>query len=457
MGVAWMDAPLALQDADGMSISSTNDSVAITVCANQEHDSASSMLVTGVETIAAAYLLSSSVTFCSSRYALAAAELDSVLLASDIVCVDAMSALFVGCGFVLSYAYHLLPRETFLATVRDLLLFIAVDIVLSHAMVLVVGTAWCVNMHSCNGYDAMLTVLEGLTGLRWLDVSQTAWHSMNVTAWPACCLFWCLLLSWLPLSGPAFLKERVGAPAVYLLTACGVAGVLALNVMAVVHRESDLFYANSTNLMYRLQEFTVGVNLAFLVHVQQPHVLQCMEVLGDYVHVVAFLAACTWWGELGVRPEPGGARCMRMYVRNDCLPTRGAFLCRGGFLGVVFVASCRLHTTAALPLISRDAILRLRVLCTAVSFCWPVYILFLLAAGTVFDDGMLQRNAALLSAVMPALLLCVSSAYDCFAKPQLARALGEHTLGLYHRSAQVLGRLRERSHAPIAQEGSGET
>ena len=49
-----------------------------------------------------------------------------------------------------------------------------------------------------------------------------------------------------------------------------------------------------TNLMYWLQEFTVGVNLAFLVHVQQPYVLQCMEVLGDYVHVVAFSAACTW-------------------------------------------------------------------------------------------------------------------------------------------------------------------
>ena len=446
-----------VDDADVFSATGSEDSVAVTVCENHDAASATTMLVKGAEAIAVAYLMSSSVTFCSSRYSLPAGELDSVLLASDVLCVDAMSALFVGCGFVLSYTFHLLPREDFVRMVTDLLAFVAVDIVLSHTMVLVVGTAWCVEMHSCSGHDAVLTVLEGLTGLRWLDVSQTAWHSMNLTAWPVCCLFWCVVLSWLPLTGPAFLQQRVGLPAVYLMTASGVAGVLVMNVMAVVHRDTDMFYASSTNLMYRMQEFTVGVNLAFLVRIQQPHLLDFMEVLGDCVHIVAFAAACSWWAEVGARPEPGGARCMRMYARNNCLPSRGALLGRGGVLGVVFLGSCRLHTASALPSLSRGATLRLRVLCTAVSFCWPVYISLFLAAGIVFDDDMLKRNAALLSAVLPALLLCLSSAYDCFAKPQLARALAVHTVGLYHRCADVLGQMRPRSHAAVIQEGDGET
>jgi len=135
---------------------------------------------------------------------------------------------------------------------------------------------------------------------------------------------------------------------------------------------------------------------------------------------------------------------MQMYAWNDCFPRRGAFLCWGGFLGVVFVASCRLHTTSALPSISRDAILRLRMLRTAVSFCWPVHILFLLAARIVFNNVMLQCNAALLSAILPALLLCVSLVYDCFAKPQLAPALTVHTFCLYHRCVNVLGQMRKQ-------------
>jgi len=452
-----MSTSVDVGGADNASAISSEDSVAVTVCENHDAASVMTMLVKGVEGIAVAYLMSSSVTFCSSRYSLPAGELDSVLLVSDVLCVDAMSALFVGCGFVLSYTFHLLPREDFLNKVRDLLAFAAVDIVLSHAMVLVVGTAWCVQMQSCNGHDALLTVLEGLTGLRWLDVRQTAWHSMNLTAWPVCCLFWCVVLCLVPLTGPAFLQERVGLPVVYLVTALGVAGVVVMSVMAMVHSDSDMFYASSTNLMYRLQEFSVGANIAFLVHIKQPHLLECMEVLGDSVHIVAFVAACSWWAEVGTRHEPGGGRCMRMYARNNCLPSRGAILCRGGFLSVVFAGSCRLHTMSALPSLSHDATLRLRVLCTAVSFCWPVYILFFLAARAVFDDDLLQRNAALLSAILPALLLCVSSVYDCFAKPQLARALTVQATGLYHRCADVLGQMRQRSHAPVVQEDGGGT
>jgi len=452
-----MSAPVEVDDADVFSAMSSEDSVAVTVRENHDVASPTTMLAKGVEAIAVAYLMSSSVTFCSSRYSLPAGELDSVLLVSDVLCVDAMSALFVGCGFVWSYMFHLMPREDFVHVLTDVLAFVAVDIVLSHTMVLVVGTAWCVAMHSCNGHDAMLTVVEGLTGLRWLDVSQTAWHNMNLTAWPVCCLFWCMLLSWLPLTSLAFLQQRAGLSVVYLITACGVAGIVVVNVMAVVHRDSDLFYASSTNLMYRMQEFTVGVNLAFLVHVRQPHMLDFMEVLGDFVHVVAFAAGCSWWAEVGTRAAPGGDRCMRMYARNNCLPSRGALLARGGFLGVVFLGSCRLHTTSALHSLSRDATLRLRVLCTAVSFCWPVYISFFLAASIVFDDDMLQRNAALLSAVLPALLLCVSSVYDSFGKPPLARALTVHTTGLYRRGVDVLGQMRQRSHTAVAQEGEGET
>jgi hypothetical protein len=86
-----------------------------------------------------------------------------------------------------------------------------------------------------------------------------------------------------------------------------------------------------------------------------------------------------------------------------------------------------------------------------------VYISFFLAASIVFDDDMLQRNAALFSAVLPALLLCVSSVYDSFAKPHLARALTVHTTGLYRRGVDVLGQMRQRSHAAVAREGEGGT
>ena len=61
-----MSTSVDVGDADNASAISSEDSVAVTVCENHDAASPMTMLAKGVEGIAVAYLMSSSVTFCSS-------------------------------------------------------------------------------------------------------------------------------------------------------------------------------------------------------------------------------------------------------------------------------------------------------------------------------------------------------------------------------------------------------
>jgi len=425
-----MSTPVDVDNADAVSAGSSGDSVLISVCPHGERDVPLHFMLQGIEGILAVFLVCSLVSFCSSRYTLAGSQLNSVLVMCDVVCVHAMSALFVCTGFMVAYLFLTLPREHFADLLQEVLVFLYTDIVIAHTLALVVGLMWCVDLGICDGNDAAVTVVEGLSGLRVLDMDQTAWHSINMAAWPMCCLFWCVLLCRLPLEGMVYLHRRMGLAAVYLLNFCALMGVLLLNAMSLVHRDSDMFYMNSTNLPYRIQEFGIGINVAYLLHMRQGSALR--EVLGESVYVVLYAIGCAWWGEVGGHAPAEQARCPRMYARNNCLPGRHALLMRGGVVGLVCMSSRRTLPSAHAPRASRSEAHLMRTLCTAVSFCWPVYIMLCFAATIVFGASTVSSNAALLSAVMPVALAVIAGTYDHFVKPHITRALRVQLLGMYY-------------------------
>jgi len=306
------------------------------------------------------------------------------------------------------------------------------DVVLAGGMAMVMGSMWAVEQQRYAPGDAALTALEGLSAVRLLDLKHDGWHSMNTAGWPMLCAVWSVLLAPLPLEGNVYLHQRVGLSALLVVAVLSVLGVLATGVVGLWHSDTDVFYASASSLSYRTQEFNVGANAAFLLTVRLPAALLTRSVVCEAFGGLALGFALLWWAELDVSiaPAPGGdaGACMRLYPRNACLPARHALLCRGCVLGLALVcrrelpAACLGAVCAEAPhgAKTRDVIV-LRVLCSAVTFCWPVFVAARFAAHIVFGSATVHSNSAAMAAALPLVLLTVAAVYDQLAKPRIER------------------------------------
>ena len=306
------------------------------------------------------------------------------------------------------------------------------DVVLAGGMALVMGTIWAVEQQRYAPQDSALTVLEGLSAVRLLDLTHDGWHSMNTAGWPVLCAVWSVLLAPLPLEGNVYLYKRVGLPALLVVGVLSVLGVVATGVVGLWHSDTDVFYASASSLSYRMQEFNVGVNAAFLLTVRLPAALLTRSVVCEAFSGLALGFSLLWWAELDVSiaPAPGedAGSCMRLYPRNACLPARHALLCRGCVLGLALV--CRRELPAArLGAVTAEAphgaktreVIVLRVLCSAVTFCWPVFVAARFAAHIAFGPAVVHSNSATMATVLPLVLITVAAVYDQLVKPRIER------------------------------------
>jgi len=332
------------------------------------------------------------------------------------------------------------------------------DVVLAGGMSLVTGSMWAIEQQRYAPSDAALTALEGISAVRLFDIAHDGWHSLNVAAWPVMCFAWSLLLAPLPLEGNVYLHERMGMPALAVVSVLALLGVLGTGVVGLMHSDTDVFYASASSVSYRMQEFNVGINAAFLLSIRQPTALLARAVVGHAFYGLALAFAGLWWAELGVSissvPEEANISCMRLYSRNVCLPARHALLCRGCVLGLALV--CRRE----LPAARRGAVPEkaphgaktkdvevLRVLCSAVTFCWPVFTAMRFVAHIMLGPVAVHRNSATLAAALPVVLIAVVAVYDQLIKPRVERIARRRAVRVLAAGRTAWARARECAHA----------
>jgi len=367
------------------------------------------------------YLFTASCSFFSSLYpvraeaeAAAATSVDAFLVTSNIIAIDLCSALFVICGFVAAYTHANMTAADWCEFAKIVSLYVLVDLWLSTCGTLVIGSIFHLAKHSFRFQDAALTCVNGLTGVRVFEFRQDrrAWHDMNPTAWVVPSLMYCLLL--LPLSTRTNQRLRAlwSGGGDFLALANAVLPIVVIGLFALVRDDTNVFFANSANLGYRLFEFNLGTCLYTLtVREGSARRVLCkvFAVLQRVALPVYFLFVMIWWSELGAKAPPSAEQvCVRMYYFSPCIQVHHAFLMRGCLLGMTFIATVLEVPPPGphLPSARRPAPNeQLAPVLSAVLFVWPTCYAVELMLELNFSTVLAHDHAMLLVFVVPHIAL----------------------------------------------------
>ena len=380
------------------------------------------------------YLVCMSFTASSSPYTGHASNLDHIMLATDILCVDVTSALFVLAGFLCGFVYHSVGPTVWLEMRAQMLTGIYVDLWVSGVAVLLIGSLDAMLKHRFHFHDVGLTIFEQATALRVLDVRQStaAPHSLNVAAWPAMCAVWCLLSVGSTFSTNDFLRRQLGPIGKYAIMVLGVCGIVLFTLFGMLHSRSNIFYANATAFTYRTLEFNLGIHFLYLLEMNDAIVKNLLTLAHQSSKGIVFIFICIWWSEVGnevvVEQEDESSDrsalvCLRMFARSNCLRDHHAFLLRGCFLGITLISLFAYEQNTSqsygsgLP--HPKPLLQARVFASAVALCWPTYLIVQLIFEISFGGDLVNRNMPLMSVLQVMFLLASSTLYTLFVKPRL--------------------------------------
>jgi len=293
----------------------------------------------------------------------------------------------------------------------------------STAATLLVGSIFHLVKHSFRLRDLALTLLNGATGLRVFEFRQDwrAWHDMNPTAWVVPSLLYCLLL--LPLSTRTNVRLRAlwSGGGDMLALANAVLPLVVIGLFALVRDDTNVFFANSANLGYRLLEFNLGACLYTLSlrEGRAQRVLRKMfAVLQRVSAALYFLFAMIWWSELGAPAPPSADKvCVRMYSFSPCIAVHHGFLMRGCLLGVVFIATVLEAPGPELPTarpppargVAGDS---MAPVLSSILFVWPTCYVVELLLEMNFSTALAHEHAMLLVFVVPHISLGVAFVWE---------------------------------------------
>jgi len=390
-----------------------------------------------------AYIFLSSMTFCYSGFSAQESSIDSVIRVFDVASLDVLSAMFVCVGFTLSHMYFICDRAVFDNRMYEVLIFLYSDIVIAAVAATVFGSLYKIDQQRFRAAEVLITLFEGASALRLFDTHAEGPHSLNVAAWPVLCFLWCCVLAPAGIRGNKYLQSKLGLSAMYASQIFSLVCLLTLNVSAMVHSGSSIFHASATGISYRMLEFNMGVNAAYLLHSKLPLVLCVHQVLHDCGSTLLYAYGCMWWAELGRASPP--PPCLRMYADNECIDSGHAFLFKGCMLGIILLCQLQIREQEHIFTVPDVHDVRLlRVLCTAVAFAWPVFALVHFAARILLGDDIVYANSALVSVVMPVLLLYSARAYDTFVKPHMSVLVKQKAQRVYGLCEDRWGQMRAR-------------
>jgi hypothetical protein len=372
------------------------------------------------------YLFTGSCSFFSSLYPVRERagpvnSVDAFVVTSNIIAIDLCSALFVVCGFIAAYAHANMTAADWWEFSKIVSLFVLVDLWLTTAVALLMGSVFHLARHSFRFEDVALTAITGTTGLRVLEFRQDwqAWHDLNPTGWVVPSLMYCVLL--LPLSTRTNQRLRGlwSGGGDFLALGNAVLPITVIGLFALVRDDTNVFYANSANLGYRLFEFNLGTCLYTLSVRDGPAQRVLRKVLAVLQRVAAavfFLFCMVWWSTLGTAAPPGvGETCVRMYTFSPCLKVHHAFLLRGCLLGMTLVATVMEapqpgpHLPTAQRRLGRE---HLAPVLSAVLFLWPTCYVIELLLELNFSAELAHDYAMLLVFVVPHVALGAAFVWD---------------------------------------------
>lgn len=369
------------------------------------------------------FLCSSAITLCSSNYSGPGSRMDAVVITYDVAFIDVMSALFVLSGFTWSWVYVNTPKDDFTVLQHYGLLSLYIDLTLSSVLSVLIGSIYNLINANFHALDVIATLIEGFTGVRCLDYSQDKnhWHSLNVASWPVQSLMWCIITAKATYTFNAKITERFGARGYYIISVLSIFGVLIFTIFGVMHSDTNIFYSNATSFTYRTMEFNLGLHFYFLVCQDEV----CSHVLWGFLHhfrgVIYMLFVCIWWSEVGVAVSPFDENeevCLRLYYMNNCLPGHHVFMLRGCILGLAMITSLP-DMADQVEASVVHMIPTARALCTAISFCWPVYMTTKIVLDISFGKDAVNSNRALVAIIMPFIGTAFAFLYDSLVKTHL--------------------------------------
>jgi len=369
------------------------------------------------------FVASSILTFFSSAYSGAGSPLDAIIVLMDAVCIDVISAFFVIVGALSACLFMNLDTQTFDTLMRDSFWSTAIDLYVSSACSLLLGCIHALLMYSFKWSDVWFTVLECITTLRTLDYQQSrdAPHSLHVAVWPLQSLMWCFFAVRPVFAGNRFLHKMFPLTGSIIIAVLSVTGILLFTVFGMLHRHSNIFYANACSVTYRSMEFNFGVHLWYLNAYCYKEVTALRDLVHSTRHFLLVLFFVLWWSEVGTppTPEPDAERtCLRLYHRNSCLEDHHVFFLRGCLLGVVLALKSReCCTTELLPFM--DSCHASRKVLSAIAFCWPVAIAVRLVLVVTFGSSIVDPNRAVVSLLSVPILMAWVYCYDELVKPEL--------------------------------------
>ena len=361
------------------------------------------------------YIMATAVTICSSNYTKHASKMDAVLLTMDIMTIDISSCFFVLGGYVSTYVYSSVGHEMWGEVRKRVVAQQFGNMWVSTVLCLLFGSIDKALKHRLHAKDAVLTLVEGITGLRVFDAKQSVDepHTFNVSMWPVQSFVWCLLSVHGTYRTNEYLRSKFGDVANYIISGMGLCGITLFTLFGMLHSNTNVFYVNATSIMYRMLEFNLGVHAFYLLERSYTLLVGLTRILAQIQPVMYAVFVATWWSEIGVTGQTDTKICLRLYPRNNCLRDHHAFLLRGCVLGLTVMSSVqkapKLESGAA-DVVAK-AVKDTRVLATCVAMSWSAYVITQLVFEMTFSPALVFENGALMSLLMPAILYATCFVY----------------------------------------------
>ena len=385
------------------------------------------------------YTFSACTNFYSSFYPLTLhnnatqpyVSVDSLLMSTNIMSIDISSAIFIIGGFLGTYMYHNMREEEFKELLKIVVVYTFVDLWLSTGMTLVFGGIYHLLTASFQLKDAVLTLLQGLSGLHLFSWSQDKhkWHSWNPASWPVGSLVYSFIILKFTVKANLHLRkchERSG-PSLVMLNA--VLPIFILSLFALLRDDTNIFYANATNLGYRLLEFNLGAALYCTLQSHAKFFMAFLQLLNQCSPLILFGFVLIWFSELGVPVHRASHTCIRMYSFSPCIQAHHGFLMRGCLLGLTLLSRTVAVEQVTQPLPSCMCLptplkhRHIAPLVSVVVFVWPCCYIISLLLEINFSQQTMHENAALLLFVTPNLVFLLAFGWNAKLKPKVFDAV----------------------------------
>ena len=334
-----------------------------------------------------------------------------------------------------------------------------IDVWASTMLACMIGSLYLISVHRFAAVHLPLTIFEGLTTVRQLEVSQAprAAHTLNVFGLLVMCIPILLLCGPYSLMLMQKLHSTYSQVGRYVPVAASVSAITTISILSSVDSSSNLFYVSASSVSYRMLEFNLGSSIFHLLHVAIGHAHSVLATVKRFSLWVVVFFLVLWWSRFGAPWEvQEDTTCVQLYYFNACLTHYFGVLLRGFALGVCCVL-VSLQDSALGFWNSRPFDTFLHLLSCGF-FCSPLFMAVKGGLDIALSAAWIDQITPLLVLMLPLLLSAVVYAHNTRLKPTLLVETAGICTGslalvrsLFARASSGLSRLRSETPPATAQ------